>query len=162
MKKITTFILCAVLCAAMSVPAFAADLDKDTPGGSTQITTGSEPTYTVTIPASLNIDYNSTATKTLPITATDVFLEAGKKVSVGAKGSGASDAFIMTNGGNALTYELSRSDTLWSAVSQNSEVVAFTANGTQNLYVKVPNWSGTVAGSYTGTIIFTVSYKISA
>lgn len=158
MKKIMAFILCAVLCAVMSVPAFAADLDKDTPGGSTQILTSSEPTYTVTIPASVNIDYGSTAAKALPIIATGVFLEADKKVSVAAKGSGASDAFTMANGGNTLAYELSKSDTLWSAVTPNSEVAAFTANGTQNLYVKVPNWSGTVAGSYTGTIIFTISY----
>lgn len=150
MKKCFAMLLAIVMLATMtSVTAFAAE---------TTITATADAAYTVTIPSTLTVPYNDTTPQTLTVTASGFLLEAGKKVTVSAKGSGASNAFTMANGSNTLAYELSKSSTSWSAVAAGGEVASFTANGTSDIFVKVPSWNLTAAGTYTGTITFTIAY----
>lgn len=154
-KKILCLCLLTVLCSVCTVTAFA----ENTTGGSTTISTEVKPAYTVTIPENLEIPYNSTEAKALTLTASDVSLEGGKSVVITAAGSGANGAFSMANGSKTLAYELSKTASPWSAVAKDSEVTSFTENGSKTIYAKVPDWSSTAAGRYSGTIIFTVSYQ---
>lgn len=155
MKKLASGLLALTFVCLCPVPAFAANTEV----GSTTICTEVKPTYTVTIPEKLEIPYNSTEARPLTVTASDVLLENGKTVVVTAAGSGADGAFIMANGNNTLAYELSRAASPWSAVAKDGEVASFTENGSKAIYCKVPDWSSTVAGKYSGTITFTVSYQ---
>lgn len=153
MKKIiASLCLMTVLCSVCTITAFA----ENTTGGSTTISTEVKPAYTVTIPEKLEIPYNSTEAKELTLAASDVSLEDGKSVVVTAAGSG---AFAMANGSKTLAYELSKAASPWNAVAKDGEVASFTENGSKTIYAKVPDWSSTVAGKYSGTITFTVSYQ---
>ena len=58
MKKVCAVILTVALLASVSVNAFAAN----TTGGKADITTSIAPTYTVTIPADVNVAFNATET----------------------------------------------------------------------------------------------------
>ena len=58
MKKLFALILTVCLLATMSVTAFAAEIDQDTPApkdGSTSVYFEVDPTYTVTIPATVEL-----------------------------------------------------------------------------------------------------------
>jgi len=76
MKKALTIILALALVMSLSVPAFAADneyTEKDKEGKTDISFTISEPTYTVTIPASVALNYTAgtDTTTNLPITVSD-------------------------------------------------------------------------------------------
>ena len=58
MKKVFAILLTVCLLASLSVTAFAAN----TTGGEADITTSIAPTYTVTIPADVNVAFNATET----------------------------------------------------------------------------------------------------
>ena len=58
MKKVFAVILTVALLMSISVTAFAAN----TTGGEADITTSIDPTYTVTIPADVNVQFNATET----------------------------------------------------------------------------------------------------
>ena len=58
MKKVFAVILTVALLMSLSVTAFAAN----TSGGDADITTSIAPTYTVTIPADVNVQFNATET----------------------------------------------------------------------------------------------------
>lgn len=155
MKKLASGLLALTFACLCAAPAYAAN----STGRDTTITTEAQAAYTVTIPEKLEIPYNSTEAKPLTLTASDVLLEDGKKVSVTAAGSGANGAFTMANGSHTLAYELSRAASPWSAILKDGEVASFTENGTAAIYAKVPDWNLTAAGKYSGTITFTVSYQ---
>ena len=58
MKKLFAIVLTVALLMSLSVTAFAAN----TTGGDADITTSIAPTYTVTIPADVNVQFNATET----------------------------------------------------------------------------------------------------
>ncbi len=155
MKKLVGTLLTLSMAGVFAVSAFAAN----TTGGSTTVSTDIAPAYTVTIPEKLQIPYNSTEAETLMLTASGLLLENGKTVTVTAAGSGPDGMFSMANGSDTLTYELSKEASPWSAVAKDSELASFPENGTRTIYAKVPDWSVTAAGKYSGTITFTVSYQ---
>lgn len=155
MKKL----ICCLLVCAFAFANISSIHAANTSGAETVITTEVQPSYTITIPKALEIPYGSTKAKPFMITASNVLLEQGKKVSVRAVGSGTDGAFTMDNGTNTLGYELSRVVTPWSAVPKNYEVASFTSDGMQSIYAKVSNWKVPTAGTYSGTITFTVTYQ---
>lgn len=155
MKKLTSGLLVLLLTCLCAFPAYA----ENTTGGNTTITTEAQAAYTITIPEKLEIPYGSSEAQPLTLAASDLLLESGKSVSVTAAGSGTDGAFTMANGSNTLAYELSKAASPWSAVVKDGEVASFTENGTSTIYAKVSDWTITVAGKYSGTIIFTVAYK---
>ena len=155
MKKLASSLLILALVCLCALPAYAAN----STGGSTAITTDVAPTYTVTIPPTLEIPYNSTEAKALTLTASGLLLETGKTVTVTAAGSGTNGAFTMANGSKTLGYELSKAASPWSALAKDGEAASFAENGTATIYAKVPDWTVTAAGKYSGTITFTVSYN---
>ena len=64
MRKIIAFVLTACLISSMSLPAFAADINQGSNPKTVEVTltTTVAPTYTVTIPANINITFNVTST----------------------------------------------------------------------------------------------------
>lgn len=125
----------------------------------TTIYTDVVPAYTVTIPKTVEIPYHSGAAQKLTLTASGCSLEAGKSVRVAAVGSGEGGAFVMKNGSASLAYELSASGSPWSAVAPGAQVARFTGDGSQDVFVKVHDWTTAQAGRYSGTITFTMSYR---
>lgn len=113
------------------------------------------PTYTVTIPASVEIGEQAT------ITAENVVLEKGKQVEVSITAtSEEDDSFKLRAGGSAVTeYTVQNGGT---AVSVGDTVLTVNpetaAEGSVTLDFIAPS-DITYAGEYTGTVTFTVAVK---
>ena len=146
MKKLLAIIIAAVMIAACSVTAFAAD--------TTTVTYEVQPTYTVSIPASVTL---SDADVTADVTASDVILESGKKIKVeltSASNTASGSTFNAKNGDSTVTYTITGDK----AIAVGDTVATFTANGSKTLTFSAANKSAaTVAGNHTETLTFTVS-----
>ena len=150
MKKLLAIILAALMIAACSVTAFAAD--------TTTVTYEVQPTYTVSIPASVTL---SDADVTADVTASDVILESGKKIKVeltSASNTASGSTFNAKNGDSTVTYTITGDE----AIAVGDTVATFTANGSKTLTFSAADKSAaTVAGSHTETLTFTVSVETS-
>ena len=163
MKKLLTIMLALVIVLPLSVTAFAAEGDNtfgpsDSTGKNITVTFNVDPTYTVTIPATVTLakaadgSYKQDAT----ITATDVRLEEGKTIVVTL----ASD-FKLTTGASGATYELPYTVTVGddtTAIATGDTVATFTTNTneqTNTLHFAAGN--PTYAGDYSDTVTFTIS-----
>ena len=91
MKKLLCFTLTAVLAAALAAPAFADDtktLDGSKLSDTTEVKFSVQPTYTVTIPATVELgketaqDGTVTYEKNLTLTASNVRLNEGKSLQI--------------------------------------------------------------------------------
>ena len=146
MKKLLAIILAALMIAACSVTAFAAD--------TTTVTYEVQPTYTVSIPASVTL---SDADITADVTASDVILESGKKIEVeltSASNTPSGSTFNAKNGDSTVTYTITGD----SAIAVGDTVATFTANGSKTLTFSAADKSAaTVAASHTETLTFTIS-----
>lgn len=150
MKKLLAIIIAAVMIAACSVTAFAAD--------TTTVTYEVQPTYTVSIPASVTL---SDADVTADVTASDVILESGKKIKVeltSASNTASGSTFNAKNGDSTVTYTITGDE----AIAVGDTVATFTANGSKTLTFSAADKSAaTVAGAHTETLTFTVSVETS-
>ena len=146
MKKILAIILAALMIAACSVTAFAAD--------TTTVTYEVQPTYTVSIPASVTL---SDADVTADITASDVVIENGSQITVkltAASNTASGSTFNAKNGDSTVAYTI----TADSAVAVGDTVATFTADGSKPLTFPAADKSAaTTAGEHTETLTFTIS-----
>ena len=145
MKKLFTLILTVCLLATMSVTAFAAN----TAGGSTDISFNVDPTYTVTIPATVALGETAT------IKAENVVVTKGKQVEVTL--TNANGFKVKTEQGAELGYTVTIDG---DAVAENDTVLAVnpTSGKTGETTLKfVAPETAQFAGDYTGTIIFTIA-----
>ena len=146
MKKLLAIILAAVMIAACSVTAFAAD--------TTTVTYEVQPTYTVSIPASVTL---SDADVTADITASDVVIENGSQITVkltAASNTASGSTFNAKNGDSTVAYTI----TADSAVAVGDTVATFTADGSKTLTFSAADKSAaTTAGEHTETLTFTIS-----
>lgn len=141
MKKIFAIALVIVMMAAISVPAFAAELTGNaeaTLGQTTHITYGVDQTYTVTIPETITID-KTNRTGSGDVTVDKVCIPAGKNIKISVTSAteptspnkwelkdSAASGTKAANVGYSITVdstELSRGDTFLTAAS----AVSFTA-----------------------------------
>lgn len=109
-----------------------------------------DPTYTVTIPASVTLG------DTVTVSAENVVVEKGKQVEVKLSG----DAFKLTSGENAeINYTVTKDG---AAVGVSDTVLTVNpvdgASGSATLSFVAPS-KLTYAGTYTGTVTFTVSVE---
>ena len=155
MKKLFALILAIALMAAMSVTIFAADStlsysDSDQTSG-LSVTYNVEPSFTVTIPPTVGLG------NSVEVAAEGVVVEYGKSVNVKIAGTGESDdSFkLRTAEGAVLDYTVLQNgnpvqvgDTILS-VTPTSDVFS-----TQLSFI-APT-SILYAGTYTGTITFTI------
>ena len=149
MKKILTLALVGAMLSATGITAFAE---------TTNVSYDVQPTYTVTIPATVDLGDNDV---TANIEASDVLLETGKQIKVdltAASNTASGSTFNAKNGDSAVTYTITGD----SAIAVGDTVATFTANGSKTLTFSAADKSAaTVAGAHTETLTFTVSVETS-
>lgn len=159
MKKILTAILALALCGAMSLTAFAADTqitpDSDPKEGKTEITFSVEPTYTVTIPSTVELKKDETGsevtyTADLTISASDVRLYEGYEIQVTLTSD-----FTLAAGDATLGYTV----TVGGEQIENGGVVATfgTSTTAQTSTLHFAAADPQYAGEYTDTVTFNIS-----
>ena len=159
MKKVISIILAVMMLASICVPVFAADItiNKDTPAPQTAPdvktkltkTDGSDAyTYTVTIPASVEVAWGDTTAQDAKYTVTSQ-LKLGDTLAVKAE---ANDGGKMRNAGTASTLTFT--------VANGEEVVYNEVNNAVDsaTTVTIADFSGVPIAEYTGTMTYTVTY----
>lgn len=120
----------------------------------TEVKAEVEPTFTIIIPAAVDFGKltpgTGTAQQNFPVKAEGLFIEDGKQINVSLK-----TLLPMKAGVVALPYTLENSA---AQVSAGNEFTSFTANRTENGFVKVNRSLITKAGAYRGTMTFTIAY----
>ena len=146
-KKIITLALAAAMLSATGITAFAE---------TTNVSYDVQPTYTVTIPATVNLGDNDV---TANIEASDVLLETGKQIKVdltAASNTQEGSTFNAKNGNSAVTYTITGDK----AIAVGDTVATFTANGSKALTFSAADKSAaTVAGAHTETLTFTIAVE---
>ena len=160
-KKILTI---ALVCAMMSAAAITVNAEPITPqtsdpkNGSTDVSYQVDPTYTITIPESVTLSKDNTVNA--DITAADVLLEKGKKITVTLTGASnttgeGTATFNAKNNESVATYTIAAGST---AVALGGEVASFTTDGTQALTFSAANTDDIIfAGAHTETLTFTIA-----
>ena len=155
MKKLFALILAVVMIATMSTTVFAAN----TTGGSTEVSFNVDPTYTVTIPATVElnkVEDNGTVTYENDYTLTaqaGVRLKKGEYIEVTV----ASDFEMTTTEGATLAYTITAED---AAVANNGVVATFgTDKNAQSTTIHIVADDPDYAGEYKDTVTFTVSVE---
>ena len=155
MKKLFALILTVAMLATMSVTAFAAN----TEGGSTELSFNVDPTYTVTIPATVELERqedNGTVTYENDYTLTaqaGVRLKKGEYIEVTV----ASDFEMTTTEGATLAYTITADG---NAVANNGVVAEFdTDKLEQTATIHIAANDPDFAGEYKDTVTFTLTVK---
>ena len=158
MKKLFALILTVCLLASMSVTAFAAN----TTGGSTELSFNVDPTYTITIPATVElqkVEDNGTVTYENDYTieaVAGVRLKKNESIEV----TDASDFIMTTTEGATLEYGITANDT---AVANNGIVAEFdTDKSQQTATIHIAAADPDYAGEYKDNVTFTVAVKVAA
>ena len=155
MKKLFALILTVAMLATMSVTAFAAN----TTGGSTEVSFNVDPTYTVTIPATVElqkVEDNGTVTYENDYTieaVAGVRLKKNEYIEV----SVASDFEMTTTEGATLAYTITAED---AAVATGGVVATFgTDKNAQSTTIHIAANDPDYAGEYKDTVTFTLTVK---
>ena len=159
MKKLFALILAVVMIATMSTTAFAAN----TTGGSTEVSFNVDPTYTVTIPATVELaketagDGTVTYENDYTLTAqAGVRLKKGEYIEVTV----ASGFKMTTEQGATLDYTITAEN---AAVANNGVVAEFaTDKAEQTATIHIAANDPDFAGEYKDTVTFTVAVKVAA
>ena len=150
MKKLFALILAVVMIATMSVTAFAAN----TTGGKADITTSIAPTYTVTIPADVNVAFNATETAfgTIEVTASQIHPDKCIKVAL-ATDKELNNAIDNTK---VIPYAIKDSE----GAEFTSATYLTEGDKTElSIHITADDWNAAYAGDYSDTVTFTVSYE---
>lgn len=155
MKKFFAILLAALMVATMSVTAFAAEInpDSDPKTGDTSVTYSVAPTYTVTIPATVTLG------ETAEIKAENVRVNKGYEVNVKLTSTSAAEgAFVVKSAeGAELLYTVKNGEadvTVGNTVLTVNPETATTGSTTLSFVAPA---DVQYAGTYTGTVTFTVS-----
>ena len=150
MKKLFALILTVCLLASMSVTAFAAN----TTGGDADITTSIAPTYTVTIPANVNVQFNATETDfgAIEVTASQIHPDKCIKVAL-ATDKELNNAIDNTK---VIPYAIKDSE----GAEFTSATYLTEGDKTElSIHITADDWNAAYAGDYSDTVTFTVSYE---
>ena len=149
MKKLFALILTVCLLESMSVTAFAANTTE----GEADITTSIAPTYTVTIPADVNVQFNATKTDfgAIEITASQIHPDKCIKVALTTDGK-LNNAIDNTK---VIPYAIKDSEgTVFTSATYLTE-----GDKTElSIHITANDWNAAYAGDYSDTVTFTVSY----
>jgi uncharacterized cupredoxin-like copper-binding protein len=159
MKKLFALILAVALMATMSVTAFAAN----TTGGSTEVSFNIDPTYTVTIPATVELAKETAGDGTVTYendytigANAGVRLKKNEYIEVTV----ASDFEMTTTEGATLAYSITAGG---NAVGNNGVVAEFETDKTaQSTTIHIAANDPDYAGEYKDTVTFTVAVKVAA
>ena len=155
MKKLFALILTVAMLATMSVTAFAAN----TTGGSTEVSFNVDPTYTITIPATVElqkVEDNGTVTYENDYTieaVAGVRLLKNEYIEVTV----ASDFEMTTTEGATLAYSITAGG---NAVATGGVVAEFTTDkNAQSTTIHIAANDPDFAGEYKDTVTFTLEVK---
>ena len=155
MKKLFALILTVAMLATASVAAFAAN----TTGGSTEVSFNVDPTYIITIPATVSlqrVEDNGTVTYENDYTLTaeaGVRLKKGEYIEVTVE----SDFTMTTDEEATLVYAITAGG---NAVENNGVVAEFTTDKTeQTATIHISANDPDYAGEYKDTVTFTLTVK---
>ena len=155
MKKLFALILTVAMLATISVTTFAVN----TTGGSTEVSFNVDPTYTVTIPAT--VELNKVDTEGVVTYENDYILTASAGVRL-KKGeyievTVASDFEMTTTEGATLAYSITAGG---NAVANNGVVAEFaTDKNAQSTTIHIAANDPDYAGEYKDTVTFTLEVK---
>ena len=161
MKKLFAVILAVVMIATMSVTAFAAEIGPgaNASQGSTEVSFNVDPTYTITIPATVElqkVEDNGTVTYENDYTIganAGVRLKKGEYIEVTV----ASDFEMTTTEGATLAYTITAEG---AAVANNGVVATFgTDKSAQSTTIHIAANDPDYAGEYKDTVTFTLTVK---
>ena len=150
MKKLFAIVLAFALLASLSVTAFAAN----TTGGEADITTSIAPTYTVTIPADVNVQFNATETAFGAIEVEASQIHPNKCIKVAL----ATDKELNNAIDNpkVLPYAIKDSE----GATFTSATYLTEGDKTElSIHITTNDWNAAYAGDYSDTVTFTVSYE---
>ena len=150
MKKLFALILTVAMLATMSTTAFAAN----TTGGDADITTSIAPTYTVTIPADVNVQFNATETSfgAIEVEAAQIHPDKCIKVELTSDGE-LNNAIDATK---VIPYAIKDS----TGVAFTSATYLTEGDKTElSIHITADDWNAAYAGDYSDTVTFTVSYE---
>ena len=150
MKKLFAIVLTFALLASLSVTAFAAN----TTGGDADITTSIAPTYTVTIPADVNVQFNATETAFGAIEVTASQIHPDKQIRVTLTTDGELNNTIDTT--KVIPYVIK------DASGAGFTTATYLTEGDKtvlSIHITADDWNAAYAGDYTDTVTFTVSYE---
>lgn len=157
MKKIIAVALALVMVLAISVPAFAVvEINKGTQPQqaevpvSTQLKEGQDSVYTVSIPASIPVDWNTSETDADYDVTTNLLAGAKLTVSVVASANGEMTSSLTTD---KLTLSVVNGEPQ-SFVGVNSTPAAHNA-----VKVQISGFDAAAPGEYTGTLTYRVAYQ---
>ena len=150
MKKVFAVILTVALLMSLSVTAFAAN----TTGGDADITTSIAPTYTVTIPADVNVAFNATETDfgAIEVTASQIHPDKCIKVALATDGE-LNNAIDNTK---VIPYAIKDSE------GNPFTAATYLTEGDKtelSIHITADDWNAAYAGEYFDTVTFTVSYE---
>ena len=150
MKKLFALILTVAMLATMSVTAFATDISF----GEADITTSIAPTYTVAIPADVNVVFNNTKTAFGTIEVIDSQIHPNKCINVEMTFDGKLENSIDAT--KVIPYAIKD--------SQDADFVSatyLTEGDATELYIHITadDWNAAYAGDYSDTVTFTITYE---
>ena len=150
MKKLFAVILAVALVMSLSVTAFAAN----TTGGEADITTSIAPTYTVTIPADVNVQFNATQTAFGAIEVTASQIHPDKCIKVALVSDGKLENSIDAT--KVIPYAIKDSE----GNPFTSATYLTEGDKTElSIHITADDWNAAYAGDYSDTVTFTVSYE---
>ena len=150
MKKLFALILTVCLLASMSTTAFAVN----TTGGEADITTSIVPTYTVTIPADVNVQFNATETAFGTVEVTAAQLHPDKCIKVALASDGKLENSIDAT--KVIPYAIKDS----TGAAFTSATYLTEGDKTElSIHITANDWNAAYAGDYSDTVTFTVSYE---
>ena len=150
MKKVLTFALAVMLIMSLSVTAFAAN----TTGGEADITTSIAPTYTVTIPADVNVQFNATETAFGAIEVEAAQIHPDKCIKVELTSDGKLENSIDAT--KVIPYAIKDS----TGAAFTSATYLTEGDKTElSIHITADDWNAAYAGEYSDTVTFTVSYE---
>ena len=149
MKKLFAVILTVALLMSLSLTAFA----ENTTGGDADITTSIAPTYTVTIPADVNVAFNATETAfgTIEVTASQIHPDKCIKVAL------TTDKELNNAIDNTKVIPYAIKDSTGAAFTSATYLTE--GDKTElSIHITADDWNAAYAGDYSDTVTFTVSY----
>ena len=160
MKKILAIILAAVMIAACSVTAFAAEVnqDSDPQQQSAVISADVAPAYIVSIPADTTVTFNTEYTDFGAVELTSARLEPDKCVKVTLTTDGELNNSVDDTKVIPYTIVEGKAD---SATDTTYTTAAYLAEGDKtDLTIKITqdDWNNAYAGHYGDTVTFDIAY----
>ena len=154
MKKLITVLLFVAMLATMAVPAFAAN----TTGGSAEIGFAVDPTYIVTIPATVSLEKNDAEGVITYENDYTLTAEAGMRLKKGEyiEVTVATDNEMTTAEGATLAYTITKDGN----ALENDVVATFTTDkAEQSSTIHIAAGDPDYAGDYKDTVTFTLTVK---